>query len=116
MGDLHYLCNEEGNVEVRIIEQVQSDWKSLVHCFELPMETVENEMAKPGWTPVDACRNTFITWIQGQGRGPKTWATVISVLKKIGKYGELIGKIRLILSSEVHSSASHLGEHTGYFK
>ena len=100
MYELQYLRSEGGNVTVRIIEQVQSDWKELVDYFKLPMETVEKEMAKPGWTPKDACRNVFVTWLQGQGRSPKTWATVIDVLKEIGRYVKLIDEIRLILGSK----------------
>ena len=97
MHELQYLHSEGGNVTVRIIEEVQSDWKDLVDYFMLPMETVKNEMARPGWTPKDACRNIFVAWLQGQGRSPRTWATVIDVLKETGKYGKLIHQICLIL-------------------
>ena len=74
MRQLRYLANEAKTVEVRIIQEVQSDWKDLVDVFELRTVTVENETAKPAWTPKDACRNVFVVWLQGQGRSPKTWA------------------------------------------
>lgn len=44
----------------------------------------------------DACRTVFIEWLQGKGRDPITWETVIKALDEV-QQGELAKDLREVL-------------------
>ena len=97
---MEYQDETEEEVEVRIIDEVKANWMKLVDSLELPARTVDSEKAKPGWTPYEACRSVFITWLGGEGTGPRTWSTVLKALKRMGGYKELIKRVKLALEAE----------------
>ena len=103
MSQLQYMAykDEEGKeIEVRIITQVEAKWKTLADLLKLPDKTGANEEAKPCWTPNNACRSVFATWLDGEGREPHSWDTVIQTLKEIGSYTAFIEKIKHALAAQ----------------
>ena len=45
----------------------------------------------------DACRNMCIEWLEGKGREPKTWQTLLDALKE-ADFGEVASDLADILS------------------
>ncbi len=77
VAQLRYLSNEARGVAVKIIEEVQKDWRALSDHLQLPDLTVGN---LEEFSNERACRTVFVKWLNGEGRGPKNWYTVMNVL------------------------------------
>lgn len=75
---------QSGAVTVCIIEEVLAYWVDLADFLDLPTVTVRNLRAEPNFTPESACRTVFERWLNGQGRGPRTWDTLVQVLGEMG--------------------------------
>ena len=86
-------------VKVRIIETVLADWVKLADCLGLPAVIARNEQANPGWRPEDACRNVLAKWVDGEGRGPQTWASLLTALREMGGYRAFITKVECALDA-----------------
>ena len=46
----------------------------------------------------DACRTVFIEWLEGKGRNPTTWDTVLQALKE-AEQGELANDLEELLDT-----------------
>lgn len=80
--ELHYLSNEACNITIRIVEEIQSDWRELSNLLRLPQRTIrdlEDELSDK------ACRGVFEKWLSGEGRGLRNWHTVIEVLRAMNQ-------------------------------
>ena len=44
----------------------------------------------------DACRSVFMEWLEGKGRSPKTWGTVVKALDE-AELGELAKDLKEML-------------------
>ncbi len=78
---LRYLSNKARGLTIKIIELVQKDWRTLSDHLQLPGPTVRN---LEEFSNERACRTVFVKWLDGQGRDPKNWYTVMEVLKEMG--------------------------------
>ena len=102
MHELRYMESQDETGEeviVCFIETVQADWVKLADCLDLPAVTAKNEQANPGWKPEDACRNVLTKWLDGEGTGPHTWATLLTALKRMGGYKTFIKNVELVLDA-----------------
>lgn len=83
-----------GPKPVNIVARVQADWRRLMSHFHI--ESYEDTDLK--MTAQDACRDVFQKWLHGGNEllSPKSWKTLIGVLKKIG-YGALADEVKAIL-------------------
>lgn len=81
-----------------IFARVQGKWRRLIAQFRLPHHTIA---ALQSLAPKEACREVFIRWLDGgaEVRYPKTWATVITVLRNIGNT-TLADEVRATLTKQ----------------
>ncbi len=75
---------------------MQAEWEKLSDFLELPYTTVSNLRARQEFTPESACRSVIVSWLNGGGLEPKTWGTLVEVLKDMKK-GTLANKLAMAL-------------------
>ena len=73
---------------LRIIEELQADWKKLATSFGLPEKFVRNRPKLE--EDFDSCKAVFDSWLNGEGdeEAPRTWRSVIEVIRKTGRYNQ----------------------------
>ena len=72
---------------VKVIERTAADWERIattLHFEGHEIKTIRADYHQSG----DACRNMFIEWLEGKGRHPKSWETVLCALNEAG-FGEV---------------------------
>ena len=86
-----------------IRDHLAANWEDLFLClgFE-PAEENQSMIAviqknNPGRVR-DACREVLLMWLQGKGRKPVTWTTLVDVLYDLGE-ATLADKIKAVLTS-----------------
>ena len=72
---------------VKVIERTAASWERVATSLHFDGHEIRN-IAKDYHLSEDACRNVFIEWLDGKGRQPKTWETVLSALNEAG-FGEV---------------------------
>ena len=82
MSEIRFLENEAKKLKIYILEEVQADWVELADHLQLPPTTIRNLRSL---TPERACRDVFDIWLGGEGVGPRTWETLISVFRNMRK-------------------------------
>ena len=98
MQQLQHMDLDSNSEGIRIIEELQADWKKLATSFDLPEAFINNHRREED---SDACRAVFNSWLNGEGdEGPRTWNTVIRAIKRAGRYRRLIGDIQHALERE----------------
>ena len=81
---------------VRVIEQSAAKWEKI--ATRLYFEICDISRIKKDNNECDAaCQTVFVEWLNGRGREPITWNTLIKVLNEAG-LAELAADIKLILS------------------
>ena len=84
----HQLERIRGNGKtVKVIERSAAYWKCVamrLHFEGHEINTIETDSSQSE----DACRSMFIKWLEGRGRQPITWETVLSALSEAG-FGEI---------------------------
>ena len=95
MHQLRYLTSKSTGTELRIIEEVQSEWKKLADHLHFPNSFIRNLDHKRD-TLDGTCRAVFQHWLDGNGREPKDWHTVKTVLTEMG-YKDLVSKLPSVL-------------------
>ena len=82
--EMLYLEYSNGHESVHIIDQITPYCKKLGHMLGLRDELVQNiwDIAIPA-TPTDKCTTTIRKWLEGQGRTPVTWETLVVALDKL---------------------------------
>ena len=100
---------EQCSLIIRIIDRVAPKWKGVAlrlyfedHCIEV------NEM-NCHYQAVPACRTMFTRWLEGYGRKPTTWRTLIIALKEENLYTlaeELEKMFQDLLSTTVSNQSS----------
>ena len=79
---LHELDLKEGNGKtVKLISRAAADWERLATRLYFQGHEIRSLRANHRET-FDACREMFIDWLEGKGRSPKTWETVIIALEE----------------------------------
>ena len=94
---LHELDRLKGNgLTVKVIERTAAYWERV--ALRLHFEGHEIDTIKADYhQSEDAGRKMFSEWLEGKGRQPKTWETVLSALNEAG-----FGEIASDLSDALH--------------
>ena len=83
---------------MRVIKQAAAKWEAVATrlYFEInDMARIEKDVH---YQSIDACRAVFKEWLQGNGRKPTTWNTVIKALEE-ADLSELAGELKIVLSA-----------------
>ena len=79
---LHELDLKEGNGKiVRLISRAAADWERVATRLHFEGHDIRRLRADRRET-VDTCREMFMEWLDGKGRSPQTWETVIKALEE----------------------------------
>ena len=91
---LYELDHIKGNGKtVKVISRVAAKWETVATRLHFEGHDIERiEKDKPHQS-LDACRTMFIEWLEGKGRTPITWETVIKVLEE-AELAELASDLR----------------------
>ena len=97
--ELHQLeLLEENGSTVRIINTVASKWDRIairLHFSGHDISRIERDHEK---SVVRACQTMFSEWLEGKGRKPISWNTLIKTLKE-ADYSELASEVETILNT-----------------
>ena len=87
MGQLQKCVGVSGMV-FELVKEVSTDWEKLALALHLRGEIIRKQSHFQAET---ACRNILQRWLNGEGRQPVTWGTLVDGLEDIG-YGTLVTK------------------------
>ena len=71
---------ERHGKRLRLIERVNAKWQQLAEQLHFPHYTIESINQSCFYQCDSACRSMFTQWLNGKGRKPTTWATLIKAL------------------------------------
>ena len=95
---LHHLDLIEGNRKtVRVIKQAAAKWEAVATRLYFDIDDITRIREDYHQQTFKACRTTFIEWLQGKGRTPTTWNTVIKALEE-ADLSELAGDLNIVFS------------------
>ena len=87
-----------GGTECRIIDHCSSRWEELATALHLELHTINSiRRATEYHSMEDRCRAALRHWLEGQGRKPVTWKTLIVALNEC-KFGQLSKTLETICS------------------
>ena len=96
---LHHLDLTEGNGKtVRVIKQAAAKWEAVATRLYFESHDIGRIREDYHQQTVKACRTVFIEWLEGKGRTPTTWNTVIKALEE-ADLSELAGELNIVFSS-----------------
>ena len=72
---------------VKVIERTAADWERIATALHFEGHEIKTLRADYHQSE-DACRNMFVEWLEGKGRHPKSWETVLCALNEAG-FGEV---------------------------
>ena len=94
---LHQLDLFEGNGStVRIIKTVAPRWDMIALRLHFSGDDISRIERDHKESVVRACRNMFSEWLEGKGRKPISWNTLIKALKE-ADYSELASEVETVL-------------------
>ena len=83
---------------VRVMERTAAKWERVATRLYFGGHDISSIKKDPTClSPEDACRKVFTEWLDGKGRKPVSWGTLIEVLEE-AQIGELAKDIETILS------------------
>ena len=92
------LCNN-GNKSVRVADELTPDWRTIGRFLRFPECDLET-LSKDNQSEEECCRRMLSMWLDGRNdendNRPKTWATLIHVIKK-ARMGRLLKQIREVV-------------------
>ena len=90
----------ESEMAFEVVKEVSTDWKKLALALHLRGEIIweQNQFKVEA-----ACHNILRRWLNGEGRQPVTWETLVNCLEDIG-HGTLAGYLTKELNRSVHSA------------
>ena len=96
---LHHLNHIKGSngKTVKVIKQAAAKWESVATSLHFESHDINCIRKDYPQQSVDACRTVFNEWLQGYGRKPTTWNTVIKALEE-AELSELAGELKVVLS------------------
>ena len=100
MGQLQRFVGVSGMV-FELVKEVSTDWEKLALAFHLRGEIIREQSQ---FQVEAACHNILQRWLNGEGRQPVTWGTLVDGLEDIG-YGTLAGYLRKELDDSVHTAS-----------
>ena len=94
----HELDLISGNGKtVEVMELVAAKWEKVATRLHFDGAHISRIRQDSHLQAESACRIVFTEWLQGKGREPKTWNTVIEVLKEM-KLSELAHNLEDVLA------------------
>ena len=77
------LWFEHEGKSVRVIPRVAADWEEIALCLGIERYILRTIKRDHGTSCEDACTNMFQRWLGGEGKGPRTWRTIVCALEDI---------------------------------
>ena len=95
----HQLDLIEGNGKtVRVIKRAAQEWESVATRLYFDIDDISRMRRDHYQQCRNACQTVFMEWLQGKGRTPTTWDTVIKALKE-AELSELAADLQTVLSA-----------------
>ena len=85
---------------MKIIESIAAKWEEVALALHFEGHTLQNIRYDTRVQCVDACREMFQKWLDGDGSQPATWETLRDCLVDAG-FVTLVEDIQQILRDEV---------------
>ena len=82
---------------VKVIERIAASWKRVATTLHFEGHEINIIDTDHDRRSENACRKLFTEWLDGKGRQPKTWGTVLSALNEAG-FGEVASDLSDALS------------------
>ena len=77
-------CLKLNNQRIDVIEQIAFKWESVADQLDLKSHLIETIRMESHHQANSACRKMFMKWLEGVGRQPITWRTLIDALDEAG--------------------------------
>ena len=87
---------EASGKTVKVIEQAAAKWEKVATRLYFESHDISRIRKDYHQQTIEACRTVFIEWLQGKGRKPTTWDTVIKALEE-ADLSELAGDLKVEL-------------------
>ena len=78
----HIDLIEDNGKKVRVIKQSASSWEEVATRLEFESHDISRLQSDYHSQCLKACRTVFTEWLNGKGRKPVTWETVIKALEE----------------------------------
>ena len=93
---LHQIDHLEGSTEtITIIRTVASEWRQIATRLKFGHHDISRIEKDNPRDCRDACRQMFSEWLDGNGRKPITWKTLVNVLEE-SEHCRLARKLEMI--------------------
>ena len=77
-------CLKLNNQRINVIERIASRWESVADQLHFENHHIDTIKKQSHYEVDSACRKMFIKWLEGVGRKPITWRTLIDALDEAG--------------------------------
>ena len=81
---------------VKILSRSAGYWEQIATRLYFEAEDIVSIGRDHHLHAMDACRKVFIFWLEGKGRSPQTWETIIKVLEE-AELSEMASDLKVIL-------------------
>ena len=82
---------------MNVINKTAHVWKKVATTLQFEGHDI-SRIGKDERQAEDACRTVFIEWLEGKGRTPTTWGTVLHALNE-AEQGELANDLEEVLDT-----------------
>lgn len=97
MPELHEIDHMEGNGKVvKVIESVAARWERVAIRLEFNHHIVERIKRDSHHQSIPSCQTMFTEWLDGNGRQPVNWQTLITALQE-ADFSELANDLQVVL-------------------
>ena len=84
-----------------VIPKFTADWRIAAEFLELDATTIDHVEETFGSDPIRCCEETFRKWLKGgESVGPKTWSSLMTILKESGRFRAVAEEISRKLKIE----------------
>ena len=83
---------------MRVIKQAAAKWEAVATRLYFESHDISRIREDYHQQTVKACRTVFIEWLEGKGRNPTTWNTLIKILEE-ADLSELAGELKIVFLS-----------------
>ena len=85
---------------MNVIDKAAHVWKKVARRLHFEGHDI-SRIRRDEPESIDACTAVFSEWLEGKGRSPKTWGTVVRALDEAG-LGELSKDLKEVLRISTH--------------
>ena len=82
---------------MRVIERAAAKWVSVATRLHFESHDISRIREDYNQQTLKACQAVFIEWLEGKGRTPTTWNTVIKALEE-AYLSEIAGDLNIVFS------------------